>query len=166
MAKIIAAVGADGIIGCRDGLPWKSSADLRFFAQQTKGHVVVMGRRTWETIGKVLPDRENVVISKSLSHTPMPCPVLEEFSQVIAGYKTLFPEKTIWVIGGAQLYADAIPFVDEMIFTLIPDEYLFRDIVDPVYFPSINFLEWDLSEISSHPFDSKLVVWTYRRRNK
>ena len=100
MISIIAAVAQNGVIGDKNALLWHISEDLRFFKRTTSGHPVIMGRKTYESLGRPLPNRTNVVISR----TPRKiegCTVVSSLEEAIA----LFPkEEEIFIIGGAQIY--------------------------------------------------------------
>lgn len=116
----IAALSENRVIGVANRLPWHLPEDLKFFRERTRGQVVVMGRKTYESIGKPLPQRENIVISRQSLSLPG-CTVLPSL-EALASYGT---PKTIWIIGGAQIYAQALPRVGDLYLTwvkrVIPD---------------------------------------------
>lgn len=131
--SIIVAVADDWAIG-RDGdMPWHISADMKFFKAKTTGNSVVMGRRTWESIGaKPLPGRENIVVSGSLASEGLEgakaVGSLEEALELAAG-----PE--IFIIGGGMVYRQAMDIADRLfithVHTLVPDADTFFPAVDP-----------------------------------
>lgn len=111
---LIVARARNGVIGHNNQLPWHLPEDLRHFRRQTTGHVVLMGRKTWESIGRVLPGRQMVVISRQQLSLPEGVELaasLEEAIQRHAGEDELF------VIGGAQIYALAMPMADRILLT-------------------------------------------------
>lgn len=117
---LIVARARNGVIG-RDGtLPWRLPEDLAFFKRTTMGHPIVMGRRTWESIGRPLPGRRNIVVSRQAGFVAAGAevvPSLDEALRLCAGAGELF------VIGGAQLYGEALPRADRLIVTEIDDDF-------------------------------------------
>jgi dihydrofolate reductase len=115
----IAAVDRKGAIGKGGKLPWHYSADMKFFRETTTGHAVVMGRKTWLTIGKPLKNRLNIVLSRDSNIEPQESLiVLSDIESVIS-----FSEKlttNLFVIGGAQIYSAFLPHIDEWIITQVP----------------------------------------------
>lgn len=115
----VVAVSKNGVIGKDNKLPWHFSSDLKFFKALTTGHTVVMGRKTFDSIGKALPNRENVVISRK-SHDPVPGVVF------VTGVEAALEEAKkgdTFIIGGASIYRETLDRVDGIYFTLIHEEY-------------------------------------------
>lgn len=118
---LIAAVSKNGVIGKNGGLPWKISSDLKRFRQLTAGHPVIMGRKTYESIGKPLPERTNIVITRD-SHYPAPgCIVVSSIEKAVEEAKKIESE-IIFVIGGGEIYRTALPFADVLYLTLVHAE--------------------------------------------
>ena len=128
---ILAAVAENGCIGKGGAIPWHFSEDLRRFKSQTMGHSVIMGRRTWESLGKPLKGRQNIVLSTTMDQ---PWEMIgEETSKpkepfVVAGLLeacefAYWHSSKAFFIGGAQLYRQALPLADEIRLTRIPGEY-------------------------------------------
>ena len=117
---LIVARARNGVIG-RDGkLPWQLPDDLAFFKRTTMGHPIVMGRRTWESIGRPLPGRRNIVVSRRagfLAGGAETVPSLDEALRLCADTEDVF------VIGGAQLYAEALPRAGRLIVTEIDADF-------------------------------------------
>lgn len=132
MISIIAAVAENGVIGDKNALLWHISEDLRYFKSVTSGHPVVMGRKTWESLGRPLPNRTNVVVTRQeLAFEG--ARTVHSLAEAIA----LFPEEEeVFIIGGAQIYAEALPEADRL--------YLTR--VGRSYEGDARFPEWDESE--------------------
>ena len=106
MLSIIVAIARNGIIGSGNSLIWHISEDLRRFKAITSGHPVVMGRKTFESIGRALPGRTNVVITRQSSFLAEGCTVVHSLEEALA----LFPEsEEVFVIGGGEIYAQALP---------------------------------------------------------
>ena len=122
-------------IGNEGDLPWpKNPRDMMWFREHTKGHVVVMGRSTWESIGsKPLPGRVNVVItSKDLKGPEFT--MHGEMKDIIDTLKSRYKEQDVWVIGGADIYKQSVPYCDKLYLTTINksfecDKYVEADII-------------------------------------
>ena len=132
----IAAVDRKGAIGRGGKLPWHYSADMKFFRETTTGHAVVMGRKTWLTIGKPLKNRLNIVLSRDAA-TIEPQESLVVFSDIdsaLSFYKSLTTD--LFVIGGAQIYEAFQPHIDKWIITQVPltvsgaDAFMPKDYLD------------------------------------
>lgn len=142
---LIAAMTADRVIG-RDGrLPWHLPEDLRFFRRQTTGHAVIMGRKTFDSIGRPLPKRRNVVVTRNPAFSPRGLsdpPAAEDAVFAAEGPSNETTrldvahsldaaidlcrgrgESKAFVIGGAEIYAQALPIADEMIITHVAGQY-------------------------------------------
>jgi dihydrofolate reductase len=112
-------------IGLKNDLPWpRSDADMKWFKECTNGHVVVMGRKTWESLGsKKLPNRTNIVVTRSeLQGTPDGV-YYGEISKLVQMLKMEYPDLKIWIIGGADIYKQALPFCDNIYVTKFPGTY-------------------------------------------
>ena len=148
------------VIG-RDGtLPWKLPEDLQFFKNTTMGKSVVMGRRTYESIGRPLPGRTNIVLSRKNYRAPgiLSAPNLED---AINQVRTLHGDLAqCFVIGGAEAYAQSLPMADKLFCTLIEEE-----IEGDTFFPEIDFEKWVLLTEKSFQSDERheypFVIRTY-----
>ena len=115
----IAAVDRKGAIGKGGKLPWHYSADMKFFRETTTGHAVVMGRKTWLTIGKPLKNRLNIVLSRDSNIEPQESLiVLSDIESVISFSEKLTTD--LFVIGGAQIYSAFLPHIEKWIITQVP----------------------------------------------
>lgn len=116
--SIIAALSENKVIG-RDGkLPWHIPEDLKRFRSLTRGHAVVMGRKTFESIGKLLPDRMNIIITRDMKYTVpggVVCHSLEEALEVAKKGEI----EEVFVIGGGEIFRAAIPFADKLYLTVV-----------------------------------------------
>ncbi|MBU6282947.1 dihydrofolate reductase [bacterium] len=148
---LVAAVAENGVIG-RDGtLPWRLSADLRRFRELTTGHHVVMGRRTWESIGRPLPGRTNVVLSRDPFFRPEDESVVVEPSLEDALARARRAGETeLFVIGGAEVYALALPVADRIELTRVAAR-----VEGDVRFPPLDPTEWSEQAVGSHPADDR-----------
>jgi len=115
----IAAVSQNNAIGKGGKLPWHYSADMKFFRETTTGHAVVMGRKTWLTLGKPLKNRLNIVLTRDSSIEPRESLlVLNDVDSVISFSKSLTTD--LFVIGGAQVYREFLPFIERWLITEVP----------------------------------------------
>lgn len=115
----IAAVDARGAIGKGGKLPWHYAADMKFFRETTTGHAVVMGRKTWLTLGKPLKNRLNIVLSRDPSIEPQESLlVLSDVESVLSLNESLTTD--LFVIGGGQIYEAFLPRIEKWIITEVP----------------------------------------------
>lgn len=140
MISIIAAVAQNGVIGDRNALLWHISEDMKHFRTLTTGHPVVMGRKTWESLGRPLPNRVNVVITRQTIEIPG-CRVVHSLDEAVALFP---PDEEIFVIGGAQIYAEALPRAGRFYLTRV-----FHDYEGDTSFPAWDESEWRLAESES-----------------
>ena len=123
---IIAALTKDRVIGKDGKIPWHIAEDLKRFKELTTGHAVLMGRKTYESLGKPLPNRRNVVLtSKEL-------PSVERYSTTERALQALKDEQKVFVIGGGQVFTQLLEFADELHLTII-DQNVEGDTVFPEY---------------------------------
>ena len=157
MISIIAAVAQNGVIGDKNALLWHISEDMRFFKRTTSGHPVIMGRKTYESLGRPLPNRTNVVISRTQREIEG-CTVVGSLEEAVA----LFPkEEEVFIIGGAQIYALALAIADKMYLTRV-----YHDYQGDTSFPKWDSDEWQLSNKESfecgekypHPFSFETYI--------
>ena len=125
MVTIIVAAARDGAIGKNGDLLWHLSGDLKRFRQLTTGQVVIMGRKTWESLPKrPLPDRLNIVITRDLSFEAPGALIAHSLKEALElGKNTEGIEKEIFIIGGESIYRQALPLTDAIDFTLIDSVY-------------------------------------------
>lgn len=117
---LVAAVAANGVIGANGRLPWHLPEDLRHFKSLTLGHPVIMGRRTWESLGRALPGRENIVVTRAPGYE---APGASVAASLAAALALCAGEPTAFVIGGGELYAEALAVADGLVLTEIQRDY-------------------------------------------
>jgi dihydrofolate reductase len=117
---LVAAVAANGVIGANGRLPWHLPEDLRHFKSLTLGHPVIMGRRTWESLGRALPGRENIVVTRTPGYEAPGASVAASLDAALA---LCAGEPTAFVIGGGELYAEALAVADGLVLTEIQRDY-------------------------------------------
>lgn len=135
---IISAVAKNGAIGRDNDLPWHIPEDLKHFKRATRGFPIVMGRRTFESVGEPLPKRRNVVISRRPDFRAEGC---EVFASVEAALVALADEPEVFIVGGTEIYRAALPFAGRMIITHI-DAAFEAD----AFFPEVEWSEWRVVE--------------------
>ena len=132
---IIAAVSQNGVIGSNGKLCWNIPEDLRFFKKTTLNSSIIMGRKTFDSIGFALPKRENIVISFQENYKPLGVKVVNSvFDAIIAA-----SNENIFIIGGEQIYRQSIDFVDFICLTLIE-----KNFIGDAYFPKIDYDLWEI----------------------
>jgi len=154
--SLIVAVAENGVIG-RDGkLPWYLADDLKRFKKLTMGHTIIMGRRTWESIGRPLPGRRMVVVSRQPDYR-VDSPDVEVAASLDDALERAATNGDVeaYVIGGAELYKSALPVADRLYVTLVKAE-----IEGDTYFPVKSFDDfdwnsWVIVEQEPHDADSK-----------
>ncbi len=140
--SIIAAIGKNGELGKNNDLIWKLKEDMKFFKTTTIGHTVVMGRNTYESLPKILPNRKNIVLSThDINNKEVE--VYKNIKDFLTKYKDFSDE--IFIIGGASVYSAFIDMVNKMYLTEIDATCTSAD----VYFPKFNLDSWIKEEISS-----------------
>ena len=144
---LIAAMAENRIIGRENRLPWRLPADLRRFKSLTMGKPVIMGRKTYESIGKPLPGRSNIVVTRDPDYRAPGCQVVHSLEQALeagAGHAE------VMVIGGAELYRQALGRAQRMYLTLVRAE-----VEGDTLFPDIEPQQWRELERESHRADEK-----------
>lgn len=144
---IVVARASNGVIGRDGALPWHLSADLQHFKAITMGKPVVMGRLTHESIGRVLPGRENIVLSRNRDYRAAGCKVMRDLDEVRAYCRD---ELEIMVIGGASLYAEALPLAKRLYITEVH-----ADPEGDVYFPAFDPDQWQQVDCQRFRADAK-----------
>ena len=144
--SIIAAIGDNRALGKDGKLPWHLPADFARFKTLTRGHTVIMGRKTYESIGRPLPERTNIVITRDEAYTAPGCIVVHSFDDALV--KAIGDE--VFVIGGAQVYAEAIPHADRLYITHVHGSF-----EADTFFPEITISEWKVMQKEEVPADKK-----------
>ena len=140
--ELIAAVARNGVIGAGGAMPWHLSEDLRRFRALTTGHTVIMGRRTWESLPRALPGRQNVVVSRQRGYPAPGATVVGSFAEALA--QAALPEP-VFCIGGGELFRIALPLSDVVHLTAID-----RDFPGDATFPALDPAHWRETEREAH----------------
>lgn len=140
--SLIAAVGRNLVIGSAGELPWHLPEDLKHFKATTLGHPMVMGRKTFDSIGRVLPGRRTIVVTRNLQWSHAGVEVAHSFAEALA---LAGPADEVFVVGGGQVYAEALPFAHRLILTEVDDSP-----EGDARFPAFDRDEWREVERSTH----------------
>jgi dihydrofolate reductase len=132
--SIISALAKNRVIGINNTLPWRLPEDLKYFKALTLGHHILMGRKTWESIGKPLPGRTTVIITRGNYPAPEGVKIAHSLQEAIAACGT---DEEIFFVGGAELYAQALPLADRLYLTEIQ-----ADVEGDAWFPEYDPAQW------------------------
>lgn len=143
---MIAAVARNGVIGAGDRLPWRLPADMAYFKRQTLGKTVVMGAGTYRSLGRPLPGRHNVVLSRRMTEAPEGCDLVRSVEEALRRYG----DRELMVIGGAEVYRQFMPHADRLLLTEID-----ADAEGDVFFPPFDRSEWKLVSRTPGVMDEK-----------
>jgi dihydrofolate reductase len=140
---LIVARARNGVIGKDNAMPWKIPGEQAYFKRVTMGHPIIMGRRTWESIGRPLPGRRSIVVTRNPEFSAAGAEVVGSLDAALARVGDA-PEA--FVIGGAQLYAAALPRADRLLITEID-----RDFDGDTFMPAPDIDRWRETQRESHP---------------
>ena len=135
------------VIGINNTLPWRLPADLKHFRQLTTGHAVIMGRRNYESIGKPLPERTNIVVTQNPHYQAPGCVVVHSIDDAL---QRAANDPEIFIIGGAKIYAQTLDRADRLYLTLVH-----ATVPGDTYFPEFNRAEWIEHGKERHEADEK-----------
>jgi dihydrofolate reductase len=161
--SVIVAVAENGVVGKNNALPWYLPEDLKYFRQTTMGKPIVMGRKTFESIGKPLPGRSNIVVSRNPDYRAEGVAVvgsLTEALELATDIAVIDGKDELMVIGGAAIYAAAIPLADRLYITEVHAE-----VAGDAYLPEVDWSEWRELVRERHaaagpnPYDFSFVVY-------
>lgn len=154
--EIVAAIANGSVIGKNNQLPWQLAADLKRFRDLTSGHSVIMGRRTWEGLPGPLRQRQNIVVSKTMTQDHLPDGVVLVGSFYDAVHKSFLPSPA-FAIGGTEIYREALPYANRMHITQIN-----YDFGGDVYFPYFSKLEWkETNRVCFEATDDRLFSYDF-----
>lgn len=132
---LIAAVASNGVIGGNNELLWRLPADMSYFKRNTLGKPVLMGRKTFESLGRPLKDRENVILSRTLEEAPDGCVLMRTIGEALEAYR----DQELMVIGGAEIYGAALADADRLLLTELAQPF-----DGDAYFPEFDREQWRL----------------------
>lgn len=146
MISLIAAMAHQRVIGYQGGMPWHMPVDLKHFKQWTQGKTIMMGRKTFDSLGRPLPKRRNIVISRQTGLQLPGCEVYDDARSFLSAWPA---DQELMIIGGASLYEQAMPMADRMILTFI-DAKCQGD----TFFPAWDSDEWQMVDRDEHQADA------------
>lgn len=160
--SIIVAIGRNNEIGRDNGMLAHLPADLRYFKETTRGHTVIMGRKTFESLPKgALPNRRNIVISRN---PHLVCEGAEVVSSLDMALIRCRDESEAFIIGGGEIYAQVLPIADKLYLTHIQADFPQAE----VFFPTIDYSQWQVVSSETYPADEKnkydLIFRQYERK--
>src|SRR5688500_3896960 len=159
--SLVVAKAQNGVIGRDNRLPWRLPADLAYFKRVTMGHPVIMGRRTWESIGRPLPGRQNIVVTRNRDYS---APGATVVGSLDAAWRAAGDVEEACVIGGTSLFAEALPIADRIHLTEVQ-----ADVEGDTYFPPFDRSQWVEREVvrqardERHEYPFRIVVLERRR---
>jgi dihydrofolate reductase len=158
MISFIVAMDDNRVIGKNNQLPWHLPEDLKFFKKVTMGHPIAMGRKTHESIGRLLPGRENIIITRNVDYHCEGATIfysIKDFVEYCRGQ-----EEEIFVIGGAEILKETFPHCDRLYLTYIHEKF-----DGDTFFPEFDFNDWELKSSEKgikdekNPYDYEFCVY-------
>ena len=146
MISLIVAASTNNVIGASGDLPWRLSADLKRFKELTMGKPIVMGRKTYDSIGRPLPGRQNIVVTRQADYRPEGCTVVTSTEDALAAAGDA-PE--VMIIGGGHIYQAFMPMADRIYLTRVHAE-----IEGDTFLPGIDDAEWQEESLQEHTADA------------
>lgn len=143
--SIIVAVSDNNVIGINNDLPWKLPADLQMFKNITMGHNIIMGRKTYESIGRPLPGRNSIVITRQVGYVAPGCVVVNSIDEALNSIKG-----DVFIIGGAEFFKYALDIADKLYITRVEGDF-----DGDVFFPVVDYNKWNHIEHNEFDIDDK-----------
>ncbi len=159
MISIIAAIGNNNELGKKNTLLWDMPADMKHFRETTKGHTVIMGQKTFESIGRPLPNRKNIVLTRDSSFKAEGVEISKSLEETLDSFKNSYEE--VFVIGGAQIYKQSLEQADRLYITHVN----MTDKDADAFFPEIIPIVWNETKHEEHkkdienPFDYTFSIY-------
>ncbi len=147
MISFVVAIGQNNVMGKDNAIPWHIPADLKFFKKVTMGHPIVMGRKTYDSIGKPLPGRENIIMTRNQHYAQEGCTIIHTVEELL---KLEEKNEEVCVIGGAEIFKITFPHADRLYLTKINHEF-----EGDTFFPDFDESEWKIISEEKGPKDEK-----------
>ena len=158
--SLISAVGRNRVIGKNNQMPWHLPADLKYFKSITMGKPIVMGRKTFESLGRPLPGRDNIILTRNTTYQAEGCQVIHHVDELTS----VTDAEEVMIIGGAEIYAAFLPVASHLYLTEVSCE-----LDGDTWFPEFTAADWEIVLIETHHADEKnpcdLRFMRYDRRN-
>lgn len=149
IVSAIVAMSENRVIGKNNRLPWHLPSDLKHFKTITTGHPILMGRKTYESIGRPLPNRTNIIITRNSTFQAAGCVVVTSIEEAVQ-HASSENAAEIFIIGGALVYRQLMPHIQRIYLTIVHHEF-----EGDAYFPKLNMNEWKESARERHPADTE-----------
>lgn len=151
IVALVWAMARNGVIGRDNALPWRLPADLQHFKALTTGHPVLMGRKTFESLRRPLPNRTNIIVTRDRDYAPAGVRVAHSLPEALAiAAEDLPSDRQIFVIGGETLYTQMLPHSERLYVTLVD-----ADFEGDARFPELDWKQWRELERRDHPADDR-----------
>lgn len=157
MISFIFAMDENRVIGKGNELPWHLPEDLKFFKRTTMGHPIIMGRKTFESIGRPLPGRENIILTRNKDFQYEGCTVFNSIEELL-DHCAKYTEKEFFVIGGGDIFEKLFPYANRLYMT-----YIYHQFEGDTHFPFLDMNEWKLVSVTQGKTDEK-NPYTYEFR--
>lgn len=159
--SIIAAVDKNKLLGNKGEIPWELPADLKYFKETTMGAPVIMGRKTFESIGFALPGRKNIIMTRNKNYNAEGCQIVHSKSKILNIF--LENNKESFIIGGAEIYKIFLPYSDKLYLTVIDHKFL-----GDTYFPEVNWKNWNkisekMPEANNSPYSYSYKIYSRKK---
>jgi dihydrofolate reductase len=160
---LIAAFSQNLVVGINNSLPWHLPEDLKYFKRTTSGKAIIMGRKTYESIGRPLPNRTNIVISRNTDFSAEGVVIVTSIEEAIKhaeSVNTINGVDEVMIIGGAAIYQASLPMADRLYLT-----HVHANVDGDAYFPQVDFDQWkevareDFNKDESNPYDYSFSVY-------
>ena len=152
--SIIAAIGNNGVIGKDNKLPWDLPADMKHFQRLTMGKPIIMGQKTFESIGRPLPGRKNIILTRDNNFQPPNCIIAHSIKEALEAADSA---EEVMICGGASVYEQFLPFANKMYLTLIH-----HDFDGDAFFPKFDYNNWQEKErIENQPDEENPYKYTF-----
>lgn len=153
--SLIAAMASNRVIGRDNRLPWHLSADLQRFKRLTMGHTLVMGRKTFESIGRPLPGRSTVVVTRQEGYAPQGVRVVHSVEEALAASQG---DGEVFIAGGGDIFQQTLPVADRLYLTIIEEAF-----PGDAYFPEYDQSQWQLVDREDHgPTEDAPFSWSFQ----
>lgn len=163
MISLLLAMDANRLIGRENQLPWHLPKDLAYFKRMTMNHKIVMGRKTFDSIGRPLPGRENIILTRDKQFSRNDCLIIHSMDELLELSKQ--SDEEIFVIGGSEIFKEILPHSDRLYIT-----HIYHEFEGDTYFPETDDEDWEVisREVGEtddkNPYHFEFVV--YDRKNK
>jgi len=148
--SLIAAMGKNRTIGKNGKLPWNMPSDLKYFRDKTKGKTVVMGRKTYDSIGRPMPDRTNIIITRDQDYKTEGCIVVHSVEEAIKEAEKINANQELMIIGGSQIYKEFLSKANRIYLTIIEGEF-----EGDTFFPEYDVTQWKEVSYEEHERDAE-----------